>query len=144
VIIPSAAILLGSALSVSIKEGLSSISNAGPHGLTEILYAFSSASGNNGSAFAGLKADTAYYNILLGIVMLIGRFGTIIPSLAIAGSLASKKRIPVSAGTFQSATPIFGVLLGLVILIVGGLTFFPAIALGPVLEHLLMLLHKLF
>ncbi|WP_241243592.1 potassium-transporting ATPase subunit KdpA [Caldicellulosiruptor changbaiensis] len=143
VIIPSIAILLGSALSVSIKEGLTSISNPGPHGLTEILYAFSSASGNNGSAFAGLKANTVYYNILLGIAMLIGRFGTIIPSLAIAGSLASKKKIPVSAGTFQSATPIFGVLLGLVILIVGGLTFFPALALGPVLEHLLMLLHKL-
>jgi len=143
VIIPSAAILLGSALSVSIKEGLTSISNPGPHGLTEILYAFSSTSGNNGSAFAGLKANTVYYNILLGIAMLIGRFGTIIPSLAIAGSLAGKKKIPVSAGTFQSATPIFGVLLGLVILIVGGLTFFPALALGPILEHLLMLLHKL-
>lgn len=143
VIIPSAAILLGSALSVSIKEGLNSIYNAGPHGLTEVLYAFSSASGNNGSAFAGLRSDTAYYNILLGIVMLIGRFGTVIPSLAIAGSLANKKKIPASAGTFKSATPIFGVLLGLVILIVGGLTFFPAIALGPILEHLLMLVHRL-
>jgi len=118
--------------------GLSSLNNAGPHGFSEILYAYTSAAANNGSAFAGLNANTLFYNLTLGIVMLIGRFGVIIPVLAIAGSLAGKKITPLSAGTFHTDNWLFiGLLIG-VILIVGGLTHFPALALGPVVEHFLM------
>jgi K+-transporting ATPase ATPase A chain len=118
--------------------GLSSLNNAGPHGFSEILYAYTSAAANNGSAFAGLNANTLFYNITLAIAMLVGRFGVIIPVLAIAGSLAKKKITPLSAGTFRTDNWLFIGLLIAVILIVGGLTHFPALALGPVIEHLLM------
>jgi K+-transporting ATPase ATPase A chain len=131
-------ILTLTALSVLSKQGLAGISNPGPHGLTEILYAFSSAAGNNGSAFAGLSGNTRYYNGLLGFTMLTGRFLMMIPMLALAGNLAGKKSIPPSPGTFPVNTPLFTVLLTGVILIVGALTFFPALSLGPILEHLLL------
>jgi K+-transporting ATPase ATPase A chain len=124
--------------------GASSISNPGPHGLTQILYAFTSQAGNNGSAFAGLNGNTPWYNLSGAITMLIGRFFMIIPMLAIAGNLAQKKTVPASAGTFPVTTPLFAVLLVSVILIVGALTFFPALSLGPVLEHLLMMAGKTF
>jgi K+-transporting ATPase ATPase A chain len=118
--------------------GLSSLNNSGPHGLSELLYAYTSGAGNNGSAFAGLNANTAWYNTTLGVTMLAGRFLMIIPMLAIAGSLGRKKRVPPSAGTFPVTTPLFAALLVSVILIVGALTFFPALSLGPIVEHLLM------
>ena len=118
--------------------GLSSLTNHGPHGLSEILYAYTSATGNNGSAFAGLNANTPWYNSTLGIAMFIGRFLMLIPMLAIAGNLAAKKSVPATSGTFPVTTPLFSTLLTGVILIVGALTFFPALALGPVLEHLLL------
>lgn len=138
VLAPSAVILLFSAIASVTGAGLSSLNNGGPHGLSEILYAFSSAAGNNGSAFAGLNANTVFYNILLGIGMIIGRFGVIIPAMAIAGSMAQKKITPISAGTFRTDNWLFIGLLITVILIVGGLTFFPALSLGPVVEHLLL------
>ncbi|MGA8938837.1 MAG: potassium-transporting ATPase subunit KdpA [Acidobacteriaceae bacterium] len=118
--------------------GLSSLANHGPHGLSEILYAYSSATGNNGSAFAGLNANTNWYNYSLAIAMFIGRFMMIVPMLAIAGNLAGKKIVPETAGTFPVTTPLFTVLLTSVIVIVGALTFFPALSLGPILEHLLL------
>jgi K+-transporting ATPase ATPase A chain len=118
--------------------GLSSLTNHGPHGLSEILYAYTSATGNNGSAFAGLNANTHWYNSTLGIAMFVGRFLMLIPMLAIAGNLATKKSVPATAGTFPVTTPLFTTLLTGVILIVGALTFFPALSLGPILEHLLM------
>jgi K+-transporting ATPase ATPase A chain len=124
--------------------GTSSISNAGPHGLTQILYAFTSMAGNNGSAFAGLNGNTTWYNTAGAMTMLVGRFFMIIPMLAIAGNLAKKKTVPASAGTFPVTTPLFTVLLVSVIVIVGALTFFPALSLGPVLEHLLMMAGKTF
>jgi K+-transporting ATPase ATPase A chain len=118
--------------------GLNSLANHGPHGLSEILYAYTSATGNNGSAFAGLNANTSWYNYSLGIAMFFGRFIMAIPMLAIAGNLAGKKLVPASAGTFPVTTVLFTVLLTGVILIVGALTFFPALSLGPILEHLLL------
>jgi len=118
--------------------GLSELTNHGPHGLSEILYAYSSATGNNGSAFAGLSANTHWYNYSLGFAMFFGRFMMIIPMLAIAGNLAGKKIVPETAGTFPVTTPLFTVLLTSVIVIVGALTFFPALSLGPILEHLLL------
>jgi len=118
--------------------GLSSLANHGPHGLSEILYAYASVTGNNGSAFAGLNANTHWYNYSLGIAMFIGRFLMIVPMLAIAGNLAGKKIVPETAGTFPVTTPMFTLLLTGVILIVGALTFFPVLSLGPVLEHLLL------
>ncbi|HET9101529.1 MAG TPA: potassium-transporting ATPase subunit KdpA, partial [Acidobacteriaceae bacterium] len=124
--------------------GLSSLANTGPHGLSEILYAFSSTTANNGSAFAGLNANTNYYNLTLAIAMLGGRFLMIVPMLAVAGNLARKKIVPPSAGTFPVTTPLFTVLLIGVILIVGALTFFPALTLGPVLEHFLLYAGKTF
>ncbi|QGP93910.1 Potassium-transporting ATPase potassium-binding subunit [Neomoorella glycerini] len=144
VLIPAATILLGSALAAVTKAGNSSILNPGPHGLSEILYAFASGAGNNGSAFAGLNANTPFYNIALGLVMLIGRFGVILPVLAIAGSMAGKKAVPPGPGTFQTTSLLFTGLLATVVLIVGALTFFPALALGPVVEQLLMLAGKTF
>ena len=117
---------------VQYLQGLSGLNNAGPHGLSEILYAFSSAAGNNGSAFAGLNANTVFYNLMLGIGMLIGRFGIIVPVMAIAGSMGMKKITPVSSGTFRTDNWLFVMLLISVILIVGGLTFFPPLALGPI------------
>jgi K+-transporting ATPase ATPase A chain len=124
--------------------GTSSISNSGPHGLTQILYAFTSMAGNNGSAFGGLNGNTPWYNISGAVTMLIGRFFMILPMLAIAGNLAKKKYVPPSLGTFPVTTPLFSVLLVGVIVIVGALTFFPALSLGPILEHLLMQAGKTF
>lgn len=139
VLAPSLVILLFSAWACISPAGLKGLNADGPHGLSEILYAFSSAGGNNGSAFAGLATNTAFYNINLAIGMLIGRFGVIIPVLAIAGTMAGKKITPPSSGTFKTDTWIFGIILTGVILIVGGLTFFPALALGPLVEHFLMI-----
>jgi K+-transporting ATPase ATPase A chain len=124
--------------------GLSSITNPGPHGLSQILYAYTSATGNNGSGFAGINANTHWYNLSLATAMLVGRFFMIVPMLAVAGSLARKKLVPPSPGTFPVHTPLFTVLLVGVILIVGALTFFPALSLGPILEHLLMQAGKSF
>jgi K+-transporting ATPase ATPase A chain len=137
-------ILIFSAIAVVSPAGLAGLGNAGPHGLSEILYAFSSADGNNGSAFGGLSANSLFYNTMLGAMMLIGRFMVIVPILAIAGSFAAKKTIPPSSGTFPTDTWLFVALLIGVILIVGGLTFFPAIALGPVVEHLALQSGNLF
>ena len=138
-------ILVLTAISVlSPNMGLTALNNAGPHGLTEILYAFTSGAGNNGSAFAGISANTHWYNIALGFDMLAGRFLMMIPMLAIAGNLAMKKSVPPSPGTFPVNTALFSVLLGGVILIVGALTFFPALSLGPILEHLLLRAGQLF
>jgi len=134
----SLVILIFTAWAAVSSYGLSSLNNSGPHGFSEILYAFSSAAGNNGSAFAGLNANTLFYNLTLGVGMLIGRFGVIIPVLAIAGSLAKKNITPESAGTFRTDNWLFAGLLIAVILIVGGLTYFPALSLGPIVEHLLM------
>jgi K+-transporting ATPase ATPase A chain len=126
------------ALAVALPSGLAGLANEGPHGFTEALYAFTSATGNNGSAFAGLSGNTLFYNVTIGLAMLIGRFLMIVPMLAVAGSLAAKKKAPVSSGTFPTHDALFvGLLVG-VILIVGGLTFFPALALGPVAEHFAM------
>jgi K+-transporting ATPase ATPase A chain len=138
ILAPSIVIKLFSAIACSVPAGLSSLNNAGPHGLTEILYAFSSAAGNNGSAFAGLNANTVFYNLMIGFGMLIGRFGVIVPVMAIAGSMVKKKITPTSAGTFRTDNWLFIGLLISVILIVGGLTHFPALSLGPIVEHLLM------
>ena len=138
VLAPNFAILIFSALASVIHPGLAGLNNPGPHGLSEILYAFSSAAGNNGSAFAGLNTNTVFYNLTLGIAMLIGRFGVIIPVLAIAGNMAGKKITPLSAGTFRTDNGLFITLLIGVILIVGGLTHFPALSLGPIVDHLLM------
>ena len=124
--------------------GTSSISNGGPHGLTQILYAFTSMAGNNGSAFGGLNGNTPWYNIAGAVTMLIGRFFMILPMLAIAGNLAKKKYVPPSLGTFPVTTPLFSMLLVGVVVIVGALTFFPALSLGPILEHLLMQAGKTF
>jgi K+-transporting ATPase ATPase A chain len=137
-------ILVLTAISAVKGFGTSSISNAGPHGLTQILYAFTSMAGNNGSAFAGLNGNTAWYNVAGAMTMLVGRFFMIIPMLAIAGNLAKKKAVPPSAGTFPVTTPLFAVLLVAVIVVVGSLTFFPALSLGPVLEHLQMMAGKTF
>jgi len=138
ILAPSAVILVGSMVACLIPQGLSSLANQGPHGFSEILYAFTSAAGNNGSAFAGLTVDTPFYNYALGVGMLIGRFGVIVPVLAIAGSMVQKRYTPPSIGTFPTDTPVFVVLLIAVIMIVGALTFFPALSLGPIVEHLLM------
>jgi K+-transporting ATPase ATPase A chain len=124
------------ALAVVLPAGLAGLNNAGPHGFSEILYAYTSATGNNGSAFAGLTANTPFYNSTLGAAMFIGRFLMIVPMLAVAGSLAAKKIVPVSAGTFPTHGGLFVGLVTGVILIVGGLTYFPALALGPIVEHL--------
>jgi len=138
-------VILGfSAISAVNVFGTSSILNPGPHGLSEILYAFTSGAGNNGSAFAGLTVNTPWYDTTIGLTMLAGRFLMIIPMLAIAGNLAGKKYVPPSLGTFPVTTPLFTVLLIGVILIVGALTFFPALSLGPILEHLMMAARKTF
>ena len=126
------------ALASVLPAGLAGLNNSGPHGFSEILYAYSSGTGNNGSAFAGLNANTPFYNTTIGLAMLLGRFAFIVPMMAVAGSLAEKKIVPPSAGTFPTHTPLFVGLLCGVILIIGGLTFFPALALGPLVEHLAM------
>ena len=139
VLAPSLVILLFTAWAAVSQQGLSSLNNQGPHGFSEILYAYSSAAGNNGSAFAGLNANTVFYNLTLGLGMLIGRFGIIIPVLAIAGNMARKNITPASSGTFRTDNGLFAGLLIAVILIVGGLTFFPALSLGPIIEHLILM-----
>ncbi|APG88621.1 potassium-transporting ATPase subunit A (plasmid) [Sinorhizobium americanum CCGM7] len=138
------AMLVLTAIAVVLPDAVASIANSGPHGFSEILYAYTSAAANNGSAFGGLTGNTAWYNITLGIAMLMGRFLVIIPALAIAGSLVAKKTVPASAGTFPTDGALFVGLLSGVILIVGGLTFFPALAVGPIVEHLAMLLGQTF
>ena len=138
ILVTPLAALVPAAVAAVAPAGLAGLNNAGPHGFSEILYAFSSTAGNNGSAFAGLTANTLFYNMLLGGSMLLGRFFWIVPMLAVAGSLAAKKIVPASEGTFPTTGPLFvGLLVG-VVLIVGGLTFFPALALGPLAEHLAM------
>jgi K+-transporting ATPase ATPase A chain len=143
-IFPLIILVLTAIFVLSPTVGLSALTNPGPHGLTEILYAFTSAVGNNGSAFAGLSANTWWYNVVLGGAMLGGRFLMAIPVLALAGNLAQKKSVPPSPGTFPVNTPLFTVLLTSVILIMGALTFFPALSLGPILEHLLLHSGQLF
>src|SRR5690242_14402243 len=138
------AILGFTALAVVLPTGLASLANAGPHGYSEILYAFTSATGNNGSAFGGLTGNTFFYNLTLASSMFVGRFFMIVPAMALAGSLAAKKSIPASAGTLPTTGGLFvGLVVG-VILIIGGLTFFPALALGPIVEHLAMNANTLF
>jgi potassium-transporting ATPase potassium-binding subunit len=138
VLIPVGAVLLGTAIAVLLPQGTSSVLNPGPHGFSEILYAFSSAGNNNGSAFAGLNANTAFYNTALGFAMLLGRYWILIPTLAMAGSLAMKKKVPVSSGTLETHTPLFVFWLVAVVIMVGALSFLPALALGPMVEHLLL------
>jgi len=144
VLVLAASILGFSALAVATPAGLAGRLNPGPHGLSEILYAATSATGNNGSAFAGLNANTPFYNLALGLAMLIGRFIFFVPVMAIAGSMAEKKITPVSRGTFPTTGPLFVTLLIGVILIVGALTFFPVYALGPIVEHFLMNAGRVF
>ena len=138
VLVLEVSILAFSAGSINLPGVIASQTNHGPHGLTEVLYAFSSATGNNGSAFAGLNANTMYLNTTMGIAMFVGRFLMLIPLLAAAGSLARKRLVPASAGTFPTHGPLFVVLLVGVVVIVGALTFFPALSLGPIVEHFLM------
>jgi len=138
VLAPNLMIMLGTAIAVATEAGRTPISNPGPHGFSQVLYAFSSAAGNNGSAFAGIGVNTVFYNCMLALAMFVGRFGVIIPGLALAGSVAKKKVIPLSSGTFPVDRAMFvGLLIG-VVLIIGGLSFFPALALGPIVDHLLM------
>ncbi len=138
VLVPVLAVLIGTAVAVLAPAGLAGISNPGSHGFSEVLYAFSSAANNNGSAFAGLSANTPFYNTALGLAMLIGRYWVLVPVLAIAGSLAAKKKVPVSAGTLPTHTPLFVLWLIGVVVMVGALSFLPALALGPVVEHLVL------
>ncbi len=144
VLIFAGTILVMSGITAVSPAGLKGLNNAGPHGLSEIIYAFTSTAANNGSAFAGLTGGTYYYNTLLGLNTLIGRFGMIVPMVALAGFMAEKKTVPESAGTFPVTTPLFVALLVSVILIVGALTFFPALSLGPIVEHFLMQTGRLF
>ena len=139
-----AVILVMTGISAVLPQGLAGLNNSGPHGFSEVLYAFSSGFGNNGSAFAGLTGSTYFYNTMLGVAMLIGRFALIVPALALAGFLTDKKVAPESIGTFPVTGPIFVVLLIGVVIIVGALTFLPALALGPIVEHLLMQAGQLF
>jgi potassium-transporting ATPase potassium-binding subunit len=144
ILAPPLAILGFTAIATAVPAGLAGPLNAGPHGFSEILYAFTSAAGNNGSAFAGLSANTLFYNSTLAVAMLIGRFAIIVPMLAVAGSLAAKRRAAASVGTFPTHGGLFvGLLIGAV-LIVGGLTFLPALALGPIVEHFALLAGTLY
>jgi len=144
VLLPCAVVLVFTSITLVLPAGLSSLSNKGPHGLSEVLYAFTSAANNNGSAFAGLNASTPYYLILTSLAMILGRFGVIIPVLALADSLGRKKYTPPSIGTFPTESGLFVVLLIGVIVIVGALTFLPALTLGPVIEHFLMIQGRVF
>ena len=144
ILLPNLLILLGSALAVSLSAGLAGPGNSGPHGLSEILYAYSSASANNGSAFAGLSANSIFYNLTLGAAMFLGRFGCIFAVMAIAGSLVTKKTVPASPGTFPTNGLTFTLVLLGIIMIVGALTFFPALCLGPIIEHGLMMSGRMF
>jgi K+-transporting ATPase ATPase A chain len=136
ILLPLFCVLGSTAIAVATKAGQSGIANPGPHGFSELLYGFSSMGNNNGSAFAGLNANTPFYNTAGGLAMLIGRYWLAIPALAIAGSLAAKKKVPAGAGTLPTHTPLFVAWLIAVVLIVGALNFFPALALGPIVEHL--------
>jgi potassium-transporting ATPase potassium-binding subunit len=138
VLVPLFTALFGTAVAVLLEAGKAGVANPGMHGFSEILYAFSSVSGNNGSAFAGLSANTPFYNTALGIVMFFARFWIIVPVLALAGSLVAKKKIPAGAGTLPTHTPLFIFFLLGVVVIIGALTFFPALALGPIVEHLIL------
>ena len=138
VLVPLFTALFGTALGVLLEAGKAGVANPGAHGFSEILYAFSSASGNNGSAFAGISANTPFYNTALGLVMFFARYWIIVPVLALAGAMVGKKKIPVSVGTLPTHTPLFIALLIGTVLIIGALTFFPALALGPIVEHLIM------
>jgi K+-transporting ATPase ATPase A chain len=131
-------VLVGTAIAVATDAGRAGIANPGAHGFSEILYALTSAANNNGSAFAGLSANTPFYNVLLGLAMWLGRFGVIVPVLAIAGSLAAKKRLPVTAGTMPTHGPLFVTLLIGTVLLVGLLNYVPSLALGPMVEHLML------
>ncbi len=138
ILLPFAMVVVGTAAAVLAPQGVAGVANPGPHGFSEILYALSSASNNNGSAFAGLGANTPFYNGLLGLAMLVGRFGVMIPILAIAGALAGKTRVPDGPGTLPTHTPLFVFLLVAVVVVVGALSFFPTLALGPIVEHLML------
>jgi len=144
ILVSPLAALVPAAIATVTPQGLAGLNNAGPHGFSEILYAFSSTAGNNGSAFAGLTVNTVFYNLLLAVSMFLGRFFWIVPMLAVAGSLAEKKIVPPSEGTFPTTGPLFIGLLAGVVLIVGGLTFLPALALGPIAEHFAMLSGNLY
>ena len=134
-------VLGGTAIAVLLAAGRAGIGNPGAHGFSEILYAFTSAANNNGSAFAGLSANTPFYNVMLAIAMWFGRFAIIVPVLAIAGSLAAKQRLPETAGTMPTHGPMFVALLVGVVVLVGVLNYVPALALGPVVEHLQLYAH---
>jgi K+-transporting ATPase ATPase A chain len=136
ILAPLVVVLFGTAIALLAPGGRATIFNPGVHGFSEVLYAFSSAGNNNGSAFAGLGANTPFYNVALGLAMLVGRYLVAVPVLAIAGSLAAKKSIPAGAGTLPTHGPIFVFLLVGAVLLVGALTFLPALALGPIVEHL--------
>jgi K+-transporting ATPase ATPase A chain len=144
IVSPAILLLILSSAAISIQAGVGSLGNAGPHGLSEIIYAYASTSGNNGSAFAGLNANTIFYNLTTSLAMLVGRFSTIIPALAVAGALAAKKIVPVSVATFPTTSILFIVMLVSVVIVVGALTFFPVFTLGPLLEHLLLAIGKTF
>jgi K+-transporting ATPase ATPase A chain len=137
VLVPPATVLLFTAIAVVTEAGKKGISNPGPHGFSEVLYAFSSAANNNGSAFGGLNANTPFYNTLLGVAMFFGRFFVKVAVLALAGSIARKKLVPTTSGTLPTHTPLFVAMLVGVVLLVGALTFIPALALGPIVEHLI-------
>ena len=137
VLVPPATVLIMVAIAVVTEAGKKGVMNPGPHGFSEILYAFSSAANNNGSAFGGISANTPFYNTLLGLSMFFGRFFIKVPVLALAGSLAAKKIVPMSAGTLPTHTPLFVAMLVGVVILVGALTFIPALALGPIVEQLL-------
>jgi K+-transporting ATPase ATPase A chain len=137
-LVPAALILVFAGIAISLPQGLAGLNNPSAHGLSEILYAYASAFANNGSAFAGLSANTVFYNLTLGLAMFIGRFIVIIPALAIAGALAAKGRVPTDASSFPSTNALFVIMLVSVVIVVGALTFFPVFSLGPILEHLFL------
>jgi K+-transporting ATPase ATPase A chain len=139
VLAPGIVLLICGGVAIVLPDALASLTNSGPHGLSEMLYAFASAAGNNGSAFGGLNANTVFFNLVLSAVMLVGRFTTIIPGIVLAGSLAAKRTVPESPAAFPTASPMFVVMLIGVVIIVGALTFFPVLVLGPFLEHLVMI-----
>jgi potassium-transporting ATPase potassium-binding subunit len=141
ILIPPLVVLGGAAIALMMDVGKASVFNPGAHGFSEVLYAFSSAGNNNGSAFGGLSANVPFYNFMLGLAMLFSRYWLMVPVLAIAGSLAAKKTVPVGPGTLPTHTPLFVTLLVGTVLLVGALTFVPALALGPIVEHLQMTSH---
>jgi len=141
ILVPPLVVLGGTAIALMLDVGKASVFNPGAHGFSEVLYAFSSAGNNNGSAFGGISANVPFYNFMLGLAMLFSRYWLMVPVLAIAGSLAAKKTVPFGAGTLPTHTPLFAVLLIITVLMVGALTFVPALALGPIVEHLQMISH---